>query len=525
MSDVLPPLPGSTVSSILGEHSPQAFHRPDKTALVWEHGSRTYADLRRRALSLAAALRRMGLETGDRVATLLYNRGETFELYFACAYAGLTLVPVSFRLTPVEVASILGDCQPRVVFTETELAPLLADALAAAATPPVVVTLEATASGAAYEELATSPEGLSTPYYTDAQMILYTSGTTGKPKGVVMRSTAIMWCAFQQITQFRGLDDKAVMLLNAPMFNTAAMNESSIPTFLVGGTVAIMPSKGWSPERLAAHIAQWKVTHVLIFPSMFRQMIEADERSRLPLDTVKWWYTGGENCAPALMAEVRRRWPGVHLAISYGSTESGMATLVEGEDIERRPGTVGRVTAGQAIRLLDAEGRDVPVGEVGEVWTAGPAVARGYWNAPELDAQTVRDGWLKIGDLARMDEDGWFYIVGRAKDLIISKGQNIYPAEIENVIRQHAAVRDVAVVGVPDPEFGEAVCAAVILRSPGAATAEEIVAHTVKSLASYKKPRHVVFLDAFPIRNTTKVDKAELARICAAQVAAAKQEA
>ncbi len=249
-------------------------------------------------------------------------------------------------------------------------------------------------------------------------------------------------------------------------------------------------------------------------------MIEADEQEPLPLATMKWWYTGGENCPPALMAEVRRRWPHIHLAISYGSTETGFPTLIEGDDIALHPGSVGRVTPGQSIRLLDQDGNDVPVGEIGEVWTAGPSVMRNYWNAPQLDAETVRDGWLRIGDLARMDEEGWIYIVGRSKDLIISKGQNIYPAEIENALRQHPAVLDVAVVGVPDEEFGEAVCACIVPRRSDEVRRDEIMGFLVDKLASYKKPRHMFFMEAFPIRNATKVDKKELARTCSDLIAA-----
>ena len=507
------------VSSILGDFGPQALQRPDKPALVWEHGSRTYGELRDRALRLAAALRAMGLETGDRVATLLLNRGEIFEIYFACAYAGLTFVPVSFRLTHPEIASILNDCQAKVVLTEPELAVTLDAALPLLARRPRVVLLATDRGGDMFETLATATAPLATPIANDVQMILYTSGTTGRPKGVAMRSLAIAWCAMQQVTQFRHLDHDAVMMLNAPMFNTAAMNESSIPTFFVGGTVAIMPSRGWSAKRLADFIERWRVTHVLMFPSMFRELIQADNDARLPLDKVRWWYTGGENCPPALMAEVRRRWPHIKLTISYGSTESGMATLIEGDDIEKHPGSVGRVTPGQSIRLLDAEGRDVPTGEIGEVWTAGPSVMTHYWEAPQLDAETVRNGWLKIGDLARMDEDGWIYIVGRTKDLIISKGQNIYPAEIENALRQHPAVLDVAVVGVPDAEFGEAACACVMLRKGMTAGSEEILAFALERLASYKKPRHMFFLEDFPRRNATKIDKAELARTCALKLA------
>ncbi|TGP18198.1 MULTISPECIES: AMP-binding protein [unclassified Mesorhizobium] len=507
------------VSSILGDYGPQALQQPDKVALVWENGSRTYAQLRERALRLAAALRGMGLQTGDRVATLLFNRGETFELYFACAYAGLTFVPVSFRLTSPEIASILNDCEAAVVFTEPDLMATLESALPSLDRQPRIVMLENVAGGAEFERLATTIAPIGAPIPNDVHMILYTSGTTGRPKGVAMRSQAIVWCAMQQVTQFRGLDHSSVMLLNAPMFNTAAMNESSVPTFFVGGTVAIMPSRGWSAGRLIDFIGRWRVTHVLMFPSMFRDLIAADNDERVPLDTMSWWYTGGENCPPALMAEVRRRWPHISLTISYGSTESGMATLIEGDDIERHPGSVGRVVPGQSIRLLDPDGAEVPVGEVGEVWTAGPSVMRNYWQSPQLDADTVRDGWLKIGDLARMDEGGWIYIVGRTKDLIISKGQNIYPAEIENALRQHPAVLDVAVVGVPDPEFGEAVCACVILRKGELAGKDEILGFALQRLASYKKPRHMFFMETFPVRNATKIDKAELARICATMLA------
>lgn len=506
---------GWTVSSILGDSGPQALHTPEKLALIWEDGSLTYGQLRARALALAGALRRMGLQTGDRVGSLLFNRGEIFELYFACAFAGLVFVPMSFRLTSTELASIIDDSAAKVIFAETELASVLAVAVEGVSAPPKLVVLEGAAGGSDYEALAQGHLPLPAAIPHDVQMILYTSGTTGKPKGVVMRSLAVMWCAMQQVAQFRELNRSAVMLLNAPMYNTAAMNESSIPTFLVGGTVAIMPSRGWSAERLGEYVEKWGVTHALIFPSMFRNMIEADEKASLPLQSMKWWYTGGENCPPALIAEVRRRWSHIHLAISYGSTESGLPTLIEGDDIQRRPGSVGRCVPGQSIRLLDGDGNDVPTGSVGDVWTAGPSVMRNYWNAPQLDAETVRDGWLKIGDLATMDEDGWIHIVGRSKDLIISKGQNIYPAELENVIRHHPAVIDVAVVGLPDEEFTEVVCAAIIPRRDIPATKEEIMAFLLSRLASYKKPRHIVFLESFPIRNATKVDKKELARICA----------
>jgi fatty-acyl-CoA synthase len=491
------------------------LHKKNALALVWEHGSRTYEELRDRVLRIAQALRQNGLQTGDRVASLLFNRGEIFELYFACAHAGLTFVPIGFRLTAPEIASIIEDAEAKIVFTETELNHVLDQAVESLSYQPLKLVLDTDKGGTAYEEFVTSTSPIDKPIATDVQMILYTSGTTGKPKGVVMRGTAVMWAALQQVAQFKSLDNKAVMLLNAPMYNTAAMNESSIPTFLVGGTVAILPSRGWTAERFSYFVNKWKVTHALVFPSMFKLMFEHDNKSTLNLETMKWWYTGGENCPPALVAEVKKRWSHIHLAIAYGSTESGIPTLIEGDDIVAHPGSVGRCTPGQSIRLLDAEGNDVPTGDVGDVWTSGPAVMQNYWRAPALDAETVKDGWLKIGDLARMDEDGWIYIVGRSKDLIISKGQNIYPAEIENAIRHFPAVLDVAVVGLPDEEYGETVCAAVVLRTGMTATKEEILSYVLQRLASYKKPKYIVFVEGFPIKNSTKVDKNELAKICA----------
>ena len=295
-------------------------------------------------------------------------------------------------------------------------------------------------------------------------------------------------------------------------------NESSIPTFLVGGTVAILPSTGWTPERMGVAIARWKATHTLLFPSMIRPMLDADERKPLHLQSLKWVYTGGENCPPALMAAFRRRWPAIWLAVAYGSTESGIPTIVEDEEIERYPGTVGRVVPGQSVRIFSAEGAELGAGEIGEVWTSGPAVISRYWNAPEIDRVTIRDGWLKIGDLGRMDEEGRLYIVGRAKDLIISKGQNIYPAEVENALRAHPDIADVAVVGVPDAEFGEAVCAAVIPREGKRPEPDQIVDFVRKSLASYKKPRHIVFFDVFPRGLSGKVKKDELASACREKV-------
>jgi fatty-acyl-CoA synthase len=508
--------PATSVSILLGDTALQAAATPDRVALLWEDGQRTYAELRENALRLAAALRARGCRDGDRVASLLMNRGETFELYFACAYAGLTFVPVSFRLTASEVGMILSDCTPKIMFTDADHRATVDEAIAKAIPGTPVVTLEPRATGREYPAFIASAEPLTPAEQrtTPVQLILYTSGTTGRPKGVAMRHMNILWCAFQQSAVFRSLNQDAVMLITGPMYNTAGINESSIPAFLVGATVAILPSTNWTPERMGAYIGRFKATHTLLFPSMMRPLLDADEKSKLPVESLKWVYTGGENCPPPLMQAWMERFPDKVLAVSYGSTESGIPTIIEDEEILRFPGSVGRVVPGQSVRILSAEGKVLGPGEIGEVWTSGPAVISSYWNAPDIDAVTIRDGWLKMGDLGRMDEHGHLYIAGRTKDMIISKSQNIYPAEVENALRAHPDISDVAVVGVPDAEFGEAVCAAIIPRAGARIDAEEIIAFARRSLASYKKPRHVVLFDAFPRGLSGKVKKEELAASC-----------
>lgn len=506
-----------SVAWILGAEALPGHVDPDRVALRWDEHERTYAQLRERALALAGSLRRAGLQRGDRVVGHLLNRGETFELYFACAYAGLTFVSVNWRLTAHELSLILDDCAPAHAFTQEEVAEPLRAVAGERGVP--VTTLADDASGAAYDALATAEPIAGPLERTDTQVILYTSGTTGRPKGVMLDHRNITWFAFQQTTMYPGLDASARLLVTAPTFNTAGINETSIPTFLAGGTVAIHPTGGWTPRKMAALIDRWAITHTIVFPSMMEPLLEADREQPIELASLRFVLTGGENCPPATMQRFRERWPHVELAIGYGATESGVVTLIRGEEIARHPGSCGRVAPGMALRLLDGEGRPVGLGEVGELWVAGGSIVPGYWNAPELTASTLRDGWLNSGDLGRQDEHGHLYLEGRTKDLIISKGQNIYPAEIENVLSDHDALLEWTVVGIEDPEWGEAVCAAVVLKPGREATAEEIVAFVQARLSSYKKPRHVVFMDALPRNPGRKVLKAEVAEHVRAAVA------
>lgn len=505
----LPPA-AENVSWLLGIESLPGHVDPDSLALRWVDGERSYAELRDRAMSLADSLTRAGLAPGDRVASHLFNRGETFELYFACAYAGLILVPISFRLTAREVGLILDDAAPRAVFTQAELEPVMRQALDAEhdRIPDVRVVLDDASSGDAYDALAARDATGFEPRHTDIQLILYTSGTTGRPKGVEMRHRNVMWCALQQALYY-GMDRETITMVTGPMYNTAAMNEQSIPTFAVGGCVTIMPSRGWTPSSMSRLIDEWAVTHALIYPSMIEPMLAADEARPIDLTTMRFALTGGENCPAATMRRFRARWPHVSLCIAYGSTESGIVSLLRDEEIARHAGSVGRAAGAQVVTVVDDDGHPVPTGQIGRVWTAGPSIVSGYWRSPELTAGVLRDGWLDMGDLGRMDEAGYLFIEGRTKDMIISKGQNVYPAEIENAIREHPGVSDVAVVGVPDAEAGEAVCA-VVVRRDADLTGDAVIAFVKERIASYKKPKFVVFEAELPRSPSGKVLKPEL---------------
>jgi fatty-acyl-CoA synthase len=261
---------------------------------------------------------------------------------------------------------------------------------------------------------------------------------------------------------------------------------------------------------MAKLIDDWGVTHTVVYPSMMEPFLHADEQSEIRFQSVRFMLTGGENCPPSTVTRFRRRWPHITVALAYGSTESGLPTMIFDEQIDLHPGTVGRVTMGHAIRIQDRDGTVLPPGEVGEIWVASPGAAPGYWNAPEVNAEVVSDGWIKTGDLGRFDADGYLYLQGRSRDLIISKGQNIYPAEIENALSEFEDLLEYTIVGVPDAEFGEAVCAVVVAKPDRAVTADDVIDFVRERLASYKKPRHVVFVDELPRNAGNKVIKQQV---------------
>ena len=499
----------TSVRWILGDADLPAHIDPASTALRWGDTARTYAELRDRSVRLAAGLRAAGLRVGDRVSTLLHNRGETFELYFACAYAGLTLVPVNFRMVVPEVEFVLRDSGARFLVTEPALADVASGATAGLAAVQVI-SLDTDAPGAQYADLVATPP-ISGPFVTtEPHLILYTSGTTGRPKGVMLSHTAITWFALQQSAFYPAMASDVVTLVTGPTYNASALHDLSIPTFLLGGTVSILPSRGWSPEKMSDLIDRHAVTHTLVFPGMIEPFLAADADEPIGFASLRFVLMGGDNCPTATVARFRARWDHVSVAVCYGLTESGVITWSRDDELDAHPGSVGRAFGGQTYQVVDEEGRTLPDGEVGEIVTAGPVVTSGYWNAPDLTEATIRDGWFWTGDLGRRGEDGHLYIGGRSKDVIISGGQNVYPAELENALSEHTGLLEATVIGVPDERWGEAVCAIVVPKPGVDLQVQDIVEFVQARLASYKKPRHVVFTDELPRNAIGKVLKAQL---------------
>jgi acyl-CoA synthetase (AMP-forming)/AMP-acid ligase II len=509
--------PRFSVAWLLGAESLPEHVDPGKCALVWEDGERTYLDLRNRALALGAALREHGLEPGDRVMAHLLNRGETFELYFACAYAGLTFVPVNWRFTERELRMIVDDCSPKLIFTQARVAESMRGLAREQSIATVV--LEDHTSGDQFERLAQSPP-LDGPYeWTELQLILYTSGTTGRPKGVMITQDNLCFWAYQQAFVRQVTGDSRTLIVS-PTFNVAGISELTLPAWLAGATICIHRSGGWTPEGMAAAIDRWGATHSIIYPSMMEPLLQADARRRIEFASLRWVLTGGENCPPATIARFRERWSHVSVALGYGATETCGVTLIRDDEIGRHPGSVGRVESGIALRIEDPDGREVGAGEVGEIVVAGPGVVKGYWNADAINDVVLKNGWWKTGDLGFQDADGYVYLAGRSKEVIISKGQNIYPAEIENVLSENDDLLESAIVGLPDSEWGEMVCAAVVAKPGREVTGGDVVEFLTARLASYKKPRHVVFLDGLPRNPGRKVVKSELEEIVARQLSA-----
>lgn len=495
----------------------QAARRPQQVALVYGPRTTTYAQLYARACRLAQALSALGVGRRDRVATLMHNSEACFEALFATALLGAVHVPLNFRLVAREIGQQLEASTPSVLLAGREFTPTL-DALRAASAFPAHVRWvdddpvppAGTADAESYEPWLCAHPAVEpvAPVPADApQMLLHSSGTTGLPKGVIFTHSTALASSMAKIIDFRLTPDDVTVVFG-PLFHAGPLMDLALPLLLRGGRVVIGASRQFDPRRLLQTVAAERGTVIPIYPTMLRRLVAEPADPGLDLSSLRLIITGGEACPIPVIQGVHQRFAAVDFVNNYGSTEGGpITTFLDPALSRQRMGSVGKEAFGVEVRIVDEQGRRLAAGQVGALEVRSPFVCPGYWNRPEATAAQLRNGWWHTGDLAWRDEDGFLWISGRSTDMIKSGAESIYPIEVEQAIASLPGVTEVGVIGVPDETWGETVVAFVVADTPGALTADQVVAHCRTQLASYKKPRHVVFVDTLPRGTTGKVAK------------------
>ena len=495
--------------------SAQARLQPEKAAARDLERAMTYRQWNSRACRLANALRGLGLAQGDRVAVLAYNRVEWVEIYAAAAKSGLVAVPINFRLTGPEALYIFEDCGASALIVENALIPVAETIRDGIAQPADRFVAIGGATGSAgwrdYEDILASGAD-SEPDVTvlpdDPWCLMYTSGTTGHPKGAIRGHRGMAMLAL--MTQIEmGLDRDDDALLVMPMCHANSLNFFTTFAYC-GATVTVFSRKSFDPALCLRTFAETGATFTSLVPTHYTMMLDVPESERAAggFDRIEKLLVSSAPARTDTKRAVMEMFPNSGFFELYGSTEAGWVTMLHPHEQFEKIGTVGREVVGSApIRLLDDDGREVPDGEPGELFSCGPYAFDGYWNLPDKTAEAFRGDYLTVSDVALRDPDGYIRILDRKKNLIVTGGENVYPTEVETVLARHPAVRDVAVVGRPDPKWGECVQAAVV-RRPGHDIGEaELVAWSKDRLAGYKRPREIVFLtqDEMPRNATGKI--------------------
>jgi acyl-CoA synthetase (AMP-forming)/AMP-acid ligase II len=493
----------------------QARTYGDKTALSFEGRRTSFAEVDRAASRVGQRLRQEWVAPQERVAILAKNCDLFFEIWFGAMKARACLAPVNFRLAAPEIAYILNDSKAKVLFVGAEFFNLAEKALADVKHEIQVVSLDG-ARGAwpdyrAWRDRAEAVDPNMTGLPDDDVIQLYTSGTTGNPKGVQL--TNVNFLAFLNLSKdvegFRYQDDETV-LGAMPLFHVGGTNPV-LAGYASGSTLAIL--RDISPAGLLDLIAREKINHAFLVPAVILMLLNTPEIAHADLSTLKTVAYGASPIAQDVLERAQARF-GCSFLQFYGMTETvGAGTYLPAAAHDAAKGKLrscGIPWPGVEVKVVDAHDNEVPLGEVGEIVIKAPIVMKGYFNKPDATAEAIRDGWMHTGDAAYQDKDGYFFIYDRVKDMIVTGGENVYPAEVENAVFGHPSVADVAVIGVPDDKWGEAVKAVVVLKPGAAADEGSIIAHAREKVAAYKVPKSIDFVDAIPRNPTGKVLRREL---------------
>ena len=487
-----------------------AAEAPDRAAIRSVHGDRTFAELNRRANQLARALRSLGLGAGDGVALLCANRPEFAEVVAACQRSGLRLTPVNWHLTAGEAGYIVDDCEARAFFADARFADVAREAAAAAPGAAVRLAVGGRIDGfTSYDDVTGVEDGAALDDPVLGSTMLYTSGTTGRPKGVFRPQPPPTSAATLDVYGYRPGED--VHLCTGPLYHAAPLAFSLAAPLNAGVGTVLMD--GWDAETTLGLIEEHRITHTHLVPIMFHRLLGLPDavRTRYDLSSLRMVIHGAAPCPVPVKAGMIE-WIGPVLHEYYAATE-GLGTWVDSAAWLERPGTVGRPVADMVV-VLDDDGAPTRPGQVGTVYLKAPPVGRfEYFKAEEKTASAYRDRYFTLGDVGYVDNDGWLFLTDRSANLIISGGVNVYPAEVDAVLLTHPAGADAATIGVPHAEWGEEVKAVVELRdgtAPSVALAEELLALCRQQLAGYKCPRSVDFIDHLPREDNGKIYKRKL---------------
>ncbi|CAG2160551.1 acyl-CoA synthetase [Cupriavidus numazuensis] len=491
--------------------------QPDRVATLFRGRSRTYREFGDRVARLAGALQKLGMAPGDRVGMLALNSDRYLEYAMGVWWGGGAMNPVNIRWSVPEIVYSLDDCDTRILIVDDHFLHMAADIRASANRPPVLIhagdgpapdgMLSFEALIADSEPVADAGRG-----YDDLAIIMYTGGTTGHPKGVMQTHMSLWTGCIQRMADTPPMRNGRVLHV-APLFHIAAFSRV-LCQFIAGEMHVIVPM--FEPKEILQTIERERITDMAIVPTMIQMLIQHPDFAKHDLSSMKRLGYGASPFNSAALERTFAALPGVEFSHSYGLTETMIVSTNPPSNHDaaaRAKGmhlSVGRVSLGLSVRIVDGEDNEVPRGTVGELVVRGPSVTRAYWNKPEETARTLRGGWMHTGDGAYMDEDGYLFIVDRIKDMIVSGGENVYSAEVENVLGRHPAVAMCAAIGIPSAEWGEAVHAVIVLRPGMSASEDDIRQHCRSQIAGYKCPKTVEFRSELPLSAAGKVLKRDL---------------
>ncbi|MCM3178007.1 long-chain fatty acid--CoA ligase [Cytobacillus horneckiae] len=496
---------------LMGELIRRVAHKtPKQPAFVYENTKITYEDMERRVLHLAGWLQKVGIEIGEKIGIISKNNLSFVEIVFAVASSGAVSVPINFRLAADEFAYVINNSDTKILFIEKEYEETIRLNQHQMPNLEKVVIIDTNQSEWAvsypsiFEDKVTFNDLSHILSDDDDCMICYTSGTTGFPKGAVLSHKNLLLSALNSIVDSKIANGNKQLTIT-PLFHIAGIGNIII-SCTVGGTTYIQ--REFNPVHVLETIHKEQIVGLFLVPAMWNMIMQVPTIEKYDLTSVERCSTGAAICPLVTKKQMMKHFPNAGIFDAFGQTEmSPTTTCLLPEDSLRKTNSVGKPVLNVEVRVVDENMNDVPLGEIGEIVYRGPTLMKGYYKNPEATEEAFKGGWFHSGDLVQMDDEGFIYVVDRKKDMIISGGENIYPAEIEAVLYKHESILEAAVVGVADEKWGESVKAYVVLKKGKELGEEEIIAFCKEHLASYKKPKYVEFINELPRNPSGKILK------------------